>query len=195
VYPSERRRLWTNQAAGDLEVAAARSSAGNIADERREEIYVGAPGGGGVKIVEPGPAPVVVNLPPPPPPPVEVINKQTVIRDVSPTRSTTSYTTTTDTTAPLILDSREVRGAQPLVLRQRSRSRTGRELRSEIRALEAEHRHGRRSDRDIVRAERLSDGQLVLYEEHVEKIDEGYRGPRIEKDKKGRMSISVPRNR
>lgn len=46
-----------------------------------------------------------------------------------------------------------------------------------------------------MRAERLSDGQLVIYEERVEKIEEPRRGVRIEKDKKGRMSISVPKYR
>jgi hypothetical protein len=35
----------------------------------------------------------------------------------------------------------------------------------------------------------------VLYEEKIEKIEEPSRGVRIEKDKKGRMSISVPKYR
>ena len=51
------------------------------------------------------------------------------------------------------------------------------------------------SGRDVVRAERLSDGQLVLYEEGIEKIEEPHRGVRSEKDKKGRMAISVPKYR
>jgi len=46
-----------------------------------------------------------------------------------------------------------------------------------------------------VRAERLSTGELVLYEEEVEHVEPTRNGVRIEKDKRGRMSISVPRNR
>lgn len=47
-----------------------------------------------------------------------------------------------------------------------------------------------------MRAERLSTGELVLYEEEVEQIQEPARGGvRIERDKRGRLSISVPRYR
>ncbi|KAJ2976196.1 hypothetical protein NUW58_g8147 [Xylaria curta] len=45
------------------------------------------------------------------------------------------------------------------------------------------HSHSR--DRDLVRAERLPTGELVLYEEEIERIEEPRRGVRIEKDKKG----------
>jgi hypothetical protein len=139
-----------------------------------------------------------------PEPEVEVVKKQVVIRDVSPSRySTTTATTSTtgtETTAPLVLGNREYGEYGPLVARRtRSASRSGgrRELRAEIRLLEAElaaRRRGR-SRGEVVRAERLSDGQMVVYEERVEKVDEGHRGPRIEKDRKGRMSISVPKYR
>ncbi|KAH8165145.1 hypothetical protein CIB48_g3109 [Xylaria polymorpha] len=50
------------------------------------------------------------------------------------------------------------------------------------------HHHGHHShsrDRDLVRAERLPTGELVLYEEEIERIEEPRRGVRIEKDKKG----------
>ena len=47
----------------------------------------------------------------------------------------------------------------------------------------------------MVRAERLSTGELVLYEEEVEDVEPTRGGVRLEKDKRGRMSISVPRNR
>ncbi|KAI5861419.1 hypothetical protein GGS23DRAFT_598572 [Durotheca rogersii] len=50
-------------------------------------------------------------------------------------------------------------------------------------------------ERELVSAERLPTGELVLYEEQVEHIEEPRRGVRIEKDKKGRMSISVPKYR
>ncbi|KAJ8105840.1 hypothetical protein ONZ43_g7263 [Nemania bipapillata] len=55
------------------------------------------------------------------------------------------------------------------------------------------HCHSR--DRDLVRTERLPTGELVVYEEEIERIEEPRRGVRIEKDKKGRMSISVPKYR
>lgn len=80
----------------------------------------------------------------------------------------------------------------------RSKSRSGHELRSEIRALERELAHrpkGGYVERETVRAERLPDGQLVVYEEEVEDVVTHRKPPRIEKDKKGRMSISVPRRR
>lgn len=79
--------------------------------------------------------------------------------------------------------------------RSRSRSRGGRELRAEIRALERElaHRPKHHGDREIVRAERLPDGQLVVYEEQVEEVVHTPKPARIEKDKKGRLSLSVPR--
>ena len=49
----------------------------------------------------------------------------------------------------------------------------------------------------MVRAERLSTGELVLYEEEVEMVREPSRGGgvRIERDKRGRMSIVVPKYR
>ena len=92
--------------------------------------------------------------------------------------------------------------------------RSERAIRAEIRALEAEKealRAERRADRRLRKTERLrsegrsSDGDLVLYEDRVyrggdevtlvrrEKIVEPEGGVRIEKDRKGRMSISVPK--
>lgn len=144
--------------------------------------------------------------PPPPPPPAEVVEKTTVIRDVSPARSyttTTSGTTHTSRT-PYIVDVRREEvseevpvGAMALVRsdRHRSRSRSDRDIRHEIRDLERQLDRKRHSERELVKAERLSSGELVLYEEQVERIEEPRRGVRIEKDKKGRMSISVPKYR
>lgn len=85
-------------------------------------------------------------------------------------------------------------GPLAIAQRARSQSRSRREIRSEIRALERElvHRPKEVSDREIVRAERLPDGQLVMYEEEVEKVISRPKPPRIEKDKKGRLSLSVP---
>lgn len=90
-----------------------------------------------------------------------------------------------------------------LVERSRSGSRSGREIREEIRSLERELAHRPKGgqiiqssgNREIVRAERLPNGELVVYEEEVEKVISGPKPPRIEKDKKGRMSISVPKYR
>lgn len=80
--------------------------------------------------------------------------------------------------------------------RSRTRSRSGKDIRSEIKALERElaFRGKRELDRDVVRTERLSNGDLVTYEESIEKIS-SHKPARIEKDKKGRMSISVPKYR
>jgi hypothetical protein len=86
--------------------------------------------------------------------------------------------------------------------RSRSRSRSRRDVRREIKALEAElrdrkgHKHSHShhgSSSELVKTERLSDGGMVLFEEKVETVDQGYKGARIERDKKGRMAISVPK--
>lgn len=155
------------------------------------------------------PPPIFMTPPPPPPPPPEtVVERRTVIRDVSPARSyTTTASGSTHTSAtPYIVDVRrreevsEEVPVGPLALvkserhrsRSRSRSHSHRELRSEIRDLQRRHHEG---SREVVKAERLSSGELVLWEEQVERIEEPRRGVRIEKDKKGRMSISVPKYR
>ncbi|KAK1755518.1 hypothetical protein QBC47DRAFT_422748 [Echria macrotheca] len=193
----------------ELEILAARSSAGDIVEERRVEFVDVAPAHTHTQTM-------VVAAPPPPaaapaPAPVEVV-KTAVIRDVSPARSytttsydsTTSYdttttgtsTTTATTVGPVVVDTRYpgypghpgyagYPGGGEIVLAERphrhhSRSRT---------------RHGRHGSRDVVRAERLSTGELVLYEEEIERIEEPSKGVRIEKDRKGRMSIRVPKHR
>lgn len=132
---------------------------------------------------------------------VEVV-KDTFIRDASPSSRThtTSYPNTTSYASTYASDMTPRAG--PLALRPRSRSRSGREIRAEIRALESElggRRHRHRSGSvggDLVRVEKTEDGQQVmLIDEKVEKVDEGYRGPRIERDKRGRLSLSVPRRK
>ncbi|KXX77793.1 hypothetical protein MMYC01_204792 [Madurella mycetomatis] len=205
----------------ELEVLAARSSAGEIVEERRTEVYQ-VP----AALPPPQTSHVIVAANQPPPPPVEVV-KTTMIRDVSPDRrsyTTASYDTTTsyDTSAtPVIVDARPREVSErvpvgPLALvdhhhhhlrhtsRSRSRHRRGSrdsdDLRSEIRQLEKQlarrERRGSRGGGELVRAERLSTGELVLYEEEVEVLEEPARGGvRIERDKRGRMSISVPRYR
>jgi hypothetical protein len=139
---------------------------------------------------------VIVNAEPPQQNNVQFVNTTTtrVIRDPSPARTVSSYTTgtsydsyTTDTTyaAPYVMTAHPQTTQMAMVpvgtaveTRRRSRSRS---------------RHHRHSSRDLVKAERLPNGELVLFEETVERIEEPNRGVRIEKDKRGRMSISVPR--
>jgi hypothetical protein len=98
---------------------------------------------------------------------------------------------------------------------ERRRVTDERSIRAEIKALEAEKealKAEKRADREMRRADRLrregraSEGELVLYdrdswsdrEEEVrivrkEKVVEEDGGVRIEKDRKGRMAISVPK--
>lgn len=136
-------------------------------------------------VAAPATAPVIVNAAPAQQP-VEVINTTTrVVRDPSPARTVSSYTTDsymTDTTyaPPYVMTAQpQTQMAMvPAVVETRHRSRS---------------RHHRHSSRDLVKAERLPNGELVLFEETVERVEEPNRGVRIEKDKRGRMSISIPR--
>jgi hypothetical protein len=87
----------------------------------------------------------------------------------------------------------------------RSRSKDERVIRAEIKALEAEKealRAEKKASKEARRAERIrregrESGDLVLYEERMEvkREREPEGGVRIEKDRKGRMSISVPKYR
>ncbi|KAK7424674.1 hypothetical protein QQX98_000250 [Neonectria punicea] len=153
------------------------------------------------------PAPYVMREAPPPAPQAPVIidagppiedYEETYIReDYSPSR--TSSVSSWDTRSHHSRRRRR-KSAGPVALfeRSRSRSRGGHELRAEIRALERELAHRPKNagpNREMVHAERLPDGQVVIYEEQVEKVVEHHKPPRIEKDKKGRMSISVPKAR
>lgn len=118
----------------------------------------------------------------PQPAPVEIVDEtETIIRDVSPSRSTTTMSS---------WDSYHHHHQGELIHKSRSRSRNGRrEIRAEIRALERELAHrprGRSSTGgEIVLAERLPDGQVVIVEDKLEKVVEHRKPPRIEKDKKG----------
>ncbi|KAJ3565968.1 hypothetical protein NPX13_g7305 [Xylaria arbuscula] len=163
----------------DAELAAARSVAGPLVEERREEVFT----------IPPPAPPTVIRAPPPPPPPVEVI-KETMVREVSPSRSYTSYgpSTTTGYTAttartPVVVDAgpREVSDnvlVGPLAL-------VGDRRLEHHHHHHGHHSHSHSRDRELVRAERLPTGELVLYEEEIERIEEPRRGVRIEKDKKG----------
>ncbi|KAH9885059.1 hypothetical protein F4778DRAFT_787463 [Xylariomycetidae sp. FL2044] len=201
----------------ELEVAAARSVPGGVIEERKEEVFTIPP--------PPPTAPSVARAPsvapPPPAPPVEVV-KETYVREISPSRSSRSHrshsTSTSTTRTPVVIEAspREYSEGVPIgpLALVGDRRRDDREIKMEIARLEAErdmlkrdrhhhhhHHHSRHRshshsmDREMVRAERLPTGELVLYEEQIEKIEEPRRGVRIEKDKKGRMSISVPKRR
>lgn len=128
------------------------------------------------------PLPYVMN--PYPPAPYEMVD-ETYIRDVSPDRSSSTSSWDSHTTHRR----RRRKSAGPIILasRSRSRSRSGHELRAEIRALERElaHRPKGSSGREIVQAERLPNGEVVIYEDRLEKVVEHHKPPRIEKDKKG----------
>ncbi|KAI0839690.1 hypothetical protein F5Y06DRAFT_12681 [Hypoxylon sp. FL0890] len=206
----------------ELEIAAARSVPGGVIEERKEEIFTIPPP---LPAPAPPPIiHTAAPQAPAQQAPVEVV-KETFIRETSPTRSTRSTRSrrshsTSTTRTPVVIEAREPReysdeiAVGPLAL-VGDRRRTDRDIKMEIARLEAErdllrpdrhhhhhhHSHSRHrshshsTERELVAAERLPTGELVLYEEQVEKIEEPRRGVRIEKDKKGRMSISVPKYR
>ncbi|KAI1760256.1 hypothetical protein GGR53DRAFT_93284 [Hypoxylon sp. FL1150] len=157
--------------------------------------------------VAPPPPPVIHTATPvAPAPPVEVV-KETYVREISPARtarSRRSHSTSTSRT-PVIIEPREYSEEVPIgpLAIVGDRRRTDQDIQLEIARLEAErdlvkrerrhhsHSHSRHRshshslERELVSAERLPSGELVLYEEKVEKIEEPRRGVRIEKDKKG----------
>ncbi|KAI0528527.1 hypothetical protein GGR58DRAFT_495711 [Xylaria digitata] len=163
----------------DAELAAARSVPGALVEERKEEVFTIPP-----------PAPHML-VRAPPPPPVEVV-KETMVREVSPARTYTSYNGPSPSTAnsyttsrtPVVVDAgpRDVGDnvlAGPLTLVGDRRGDHYHQYHH------GHHSHSHSRDRDLVRAERLPTGELVLYEEEIERIEEPRRGVRIEKDKKG----------
>ncbi|OTB13273.1 hypothetical protein K445DRAFT_24771 [Daldinia sp. EC12] len=191
----------------EREVASARSIPGGLVEERREEVFTLPP----PPVAAPAPPPAIIHTAAPVAPaaqtPVEVV-KETFIRETSPSRSTRSRRShsTSTTRTPVIIEPREYSeevAVGPLALVS-DRRRSDRDIKMEIARLEAErdllkaerrhhhhhshsrHRsHSRSTDRELVSAERLPTGEIVLYEEQVEKIEEPRRGVRIEKDKKG----------
>lgn len=173
----------------------------------------------------PGPPPPVMHtaapVAPAPSPPVAFDLYRDYQREGSPARSTRSRRSHSISTSrtPVIIEPREYHeysediSVGPLALVS-DRRRGDKDIKLEIARLEAErdllksdrhhhhhhshsrHRsHSRSTNRELVSAERLPTGELVLYEEQVERIEEPRRGVRLEKDKKGRMSISVPKYR
>lgn len=87
----------------------------------------------------------------------------------------------------------------PLVLVGDRRSKDDRAIRAEIKALEAERealKAEQKAQLEFERADRIRRGDLVVYEERdivrMEREPDG--GVEIRRDKKGRMSIVVPRS-
>ncbi|KAI0413169.1 hypothetical protein F5X98DRAFT_352883 [Xylaria grammica] len=172
-------RLSDEYKKADAELVASRSVPGALVEERREEVFT----------IPPPAPPTLIRAPPPPP--VEMV-KETMIREVSPARTYTSYNGPGASTAgsyttsrtPVVVDAgpREVSDnlmVGPLAL-------VGdRRVDHHHHHNHSHHSHSQSRDRDLVRAERLPTGELVLYEEEIERIEEPRRGVRIEKDKKG----------
>ncbi|OIW24614.1 hypothetical protein CONLIGDRAFT_100929 [Coniochaeta ligniaria NRRL 30616] len=201
----------------EFEVSASRSSAGDILEERHQEVVI-YPGGGAP--LPPPPPPQVTFAPPPqptyapaptgPPPmivnaappqqqqqPVEYTTTTRVVRDVSPARTVSSYTTgtsydtyTTDTAyaqqQPYVMNAQPqyptYNNNQQMAMVPVHTTTTAVDKRHRSRSR---HHGGRHSSRDLVSAERLPTGELVLFEETVERVEEPNRGVRVEKDKRG----------
>ncbi|KAI0390081.1 hypothetical protein F5Y17DRAFT_446120 [Xylariaceae sp. FL0594] len=178
-------RLSEEYKKADAELAAARSVPGAVVEERKDELFTIPP-----------PAPPTVTRAPPPPP-VEMV-RDTMIREISPVRSHTSYTTSgygTTTYGTSVGYTASSATTRPPIIVDAGPREYGDEVIAGPLAIVGDRRKEHRGERELVRAERLPTGELVLYEEEVERIEEPRRGVRIEKDKKGRMSISVPKFR
>ncbi|EGR49230.1 uncharacterized protein TRIREDRAFT_107140 [Trichoderma reesei QM6a] len=143
-------KLSEEYKSSELEVSAARSSAG---DFRREELI----------IHHETPAP-----PPPPPQPQPQPQPQTIV-------------VAAPAPPPPVIIEAAPRDAVELVDKT-----VGKEIRAEIRALEKELAIRPRvsGEREVIRTERLPNGELVVYEEQVERVA-SHKPARIEKDKKG----------
>lgn len=194
-------------------MSGGRSEAGTIVEERRTEVFtVPAP-----------PPPPPGWIPPPPPGNLEVVTDTKITeirRSPSPARSHHSHHHHHGGAVIIDAGPREESDPIPvgplaLALPERNRSKDERAIRAEIKALEAEKeaiRAEKRADRELRKADRIrrggraSEGELVLYDRETierggeevtlvrrERVSEPEGGVRIEKDKKGRMAISVPK--
>jgi hypothetical protein len=160
-----------------------RSQAGDIVEERHELIHTDTPGTH------------------------QTIEKTTIERrDVSPARSSVSRSRSVgpqiieanptfihEQSAPMIVG--------PLVLADQGHNhrKDERAIRAEIKALEAEKealRAEKKASKELRRADRIrregrESGEMILYEETIREREPEL-AVRVEKSKKGRMSISVP---
>jgi hypothetical protein len=164
-------------------MSGGRSEGGTVIEERREEIIREGPQYGHG----------------------EVFEKTTFERrGLSPGRSHISHGRSRSVGPPIIVDAQgpveiiDRSHAGPLVLIGDRRSKDDRVIRAEIKALEAERealRAEQKAQLELERADRIRRGDLVVYEERetVRREREPDGGVEIKKDKKGRMSIIVPR--
>lgn len=198
-------------------MSGGRSEAGTVIEERRTEVFTvpTAPG--------PPPPPPGWIPPPPPGNLEVITDTRIVEthRSPSPARSHRGHHHHHE--GAIIIDAVGPReesdpipvGPLALALPERHRSKDERAIRAEIKALEAEKealRAGKRADREMRKADRIrrgaraSEGELILYDKETierpgeeftvirkERVSEPEGGVRIEKDKKGRMAISVPK--
>jgi hypothetical protein len=198
----------------EIKMSGGRSEAGTVIEERRQETFtIPPPPPGGFEIVKDtkiteirrDPSPARPYYPP-------HGGHGPVVVDARPREETTyveqrEWVERSDPVpvGPLAL------AVQP----DRYRAKDERAIRAEIKALEAEKealRAEKRAERELRKADRIrrggraSESELVLYEterydrpeeEYTlvrrERVEEPEGGVRIEKDKKGKMSISVPK--
>lgn len=191
-----------------------RSHAGPIIEERREEHHSAHHDDIRQEVIitpPPPPQPIYIQAPAPPAPaPPAPISNAPVIIDAHPRSPSRGHIEITDKTVIREDYPRYLKGdyeeetmiVGPVRTRSRSRSRARSDIRAEIRALEREyegshrhrhhHHHRDEEEYDIVRTERMEDGQLVVYEERVDRITSHPKPARLEKDKKGRITLSLP---
>lgn len=156
--------------------------------------------------------PAPPGVPNPPPQNLEVVTDTKIVERRSPSPHHHHHHHHSN---PVIVDARPAESSDPIIVGPlalagpRHNSRDERSIRNEIRALEAEKealRFERRAERARRRGHRSSETDLVLYEQDTyvrpgeevtivkrERVAEPEGGVRIEKDRKGRMSINVPK--
>jgi hypothetical protein len=210
--------LTTYLVGPEVQMSGGRSEAGTVIEERHEVFTVPPPPPPPVSFAHPPPPPpavevhrdtkIVEHIPAP-----HGHDRGPVILDAGPREESTFVERRRS-----FVDRSDAIPVGPLALvlpSDRHRTKDERAIRAEIRALEAEKealRAEKRAEREMRKADRIrrggrsSDTDLVLYERDTierdgeeytivkrERVEEEGGGVRIEKDKKGRMSISVPK--
>ncbi|KAE8453655.1 hypothetical protein EG329_009166 [Mollisiaceae sp. DMI_Dod_QoI] len=200
----------------EVEMHGGRSEAGTVIEERHEVFTIPPPPQPHYERPPPGPVQIVEDTKiverRGPSPHHHHHNSSPIILDAQPREESTFVEKRRE-----VYERSDPMPVGPLALAlppERHRVKDERAIRAEIKALEAEKealRAEKRAEKEMRKADRIrregrvSEGDLVLYErdrydsdEEVtlvrrERIEEPEGGVRIEKDKKGRMSISVPK--
>jgi hypothetical protein len=199
--------LTTYRVGSEVEIVAARSEAGTVIEERRTQEVFTVPSPPPQQPVEIVKETKFVEATRSPSPPRHHHHNPIIIEGGRPREESTLVERHRD-----IHESSDPIPVGPLALalpHERHHTRDERAIRAEIRALEAEKeslRAHRRHHSRHSRSGRASESDLVLYERDIyerpgeevtlvrrEKISEPEGGVRIEKDRKGRMTISVPK--